>query len=57
MNPAGANSMKVIEDTAASSSLLATNARILLLSFFVVLAVFVHRQVLRLMNFLRPLNY
>lgn len=57
MNPASANPVQVIESANASGGLFATNVRFLLLSFFVATAVFVHRQVLRLMVLARQLNY
>jgi hypothetical protein len=57
MNAAGANPVQMIEGAKVSSGLLATNARLLLLSFFVVVAVFVQRQILRMMVLARQLNY
>lgn len=57
MNPASANPVQVIESAGASSGLLATNLRLMLFSFAVVLIVFVHRQVLRVMAFARQLNF
>lgn len=57
MNAVSASPAHVIEGARASSGLLATNVRLTLLSFFVVVAVFVHRQVLRLMVLARQLNY
>jgi hypothetical protein len=56
MNPVNANPSQLIEGASASSELFATNARLMLLSFFVLFVVFVHRQVLRLMIFARQLN-
>lgn len=57
MIPASTNPVQVLESANASSGLLATNARLILLSFFIVIAVFVQRQILRLMTFARQLNY
>ncbi|HEV2299394.1 MAG TPA: hypothetical protein VGR72_12860 [Candidatus Acidoferrales bacterium] len=57
MNAASANPVQMIESAKASSGLLATNARLVLLSFFVVVAVFVQRQILRMMVLARQLNY
>ena len=56
MNPVSANPVQVIEGASASSGLFATNARLMLLSFLVLVAVFVHRQVLRLMLLARQFN-
>jgi hypothetical protein len=56
MNSASATPVQIIEGASASSGLFATNLRLWLLSFFVMLAVFVHRQVLRLMILARHLN-
>ena len=56
MNAASANPVQVIESASASSGLFATNARLLMVSFFVVVAVFVYRQVLRLMVLARQFN-
>lgn len=57
MIPASTNPVQVLESANASSSLLATNVRLIMLSFFVVVTVFVQRQILRLMTFARQLNY
>ncbi|HKW89080.1 MAG TPA: hypothetical protein VJN21_10010 [Candidatus Acidoferrales bacterium] len=56
MIPATDNPVKMLESASASSGLLATNARLVLLSFFVVVAIFVQRQILRLMTLARQLN-
>lgn len=56
MNPVSANPVQVIEGASASSGLFATNARLMLLSFLVLVAVFMHRQVLRLMLLARQFN-
>jgi hypothetical protein len=56
MNPTGTNPAQMIEGATASGGMLATNLRLVLLSFFVVLAVFVQRQILRIMVLARQFN-
>jgi hypothetical protein len=57
MNPASGNPVQLIEGATASGGLLATNLRLVFLSIFVLLAVFVQRQTLRIMVLARRLNY
>ena len=57
MNPLTGNPVQMIEGARASSGLLAPNLRLWLMSSFVLLALFLHRQILRMMVLARQLNY
>ncbi|HEV2489126.1 MAG TPA: hypothetical protein VGT03_04910 [Candidatus Acidoferrales bacterium] len=57
MNPASGNPVQMIEGATASGGLLATNLRLVLLSAFVLIAVFVQRQIMRIMALAQRLNY
>lgn len=56
MNPVGGHPVQMIEGAKASSGLLATNIRLWFLGFFVMVAVFAHRQILRMMLLARQFN-